>query len=64
MDSFWVQSLFVHLWQRESCHGGEECRAHGNNPYGSGGNVFVLYEFIDYVNSYIYEFVHVNSYIV
>jgi hypothetical protein len=30
----------------------------------SGGNVVVLYEFIDYVNSYIYEFVHVNSYIV
>jgi hypothetical protein len=30
----------------------------------SGGNVFVLYEFINYVNSYIYEFVHVNLYIV
>jgi hypothetical protein len=30
----------------------------------SGGNVFILYEFINYVNSYIYEFVHVNSYLV
>jgi hypothetical protein len=30
----------------------------------SGGNVFVLYKFIDYVNSYIYEFLHVNSHIV
>jgi hypothetical protein len=30
----------------------------------SGGNEFVLYEFIEYVTSYRYEFVHVNSHIV
>ncbi len=31
---FWIQFLFVHLWQSESCQGGEECCAHGNNLYG------------------------------
>ncbi len=34
---FWIQFMFVHLWQRESCQGGEECHAHGNNLYGYGG---------------------------
>ncbi len=31
--------LFVHLWQSKSCNGGEECRAHGSNFYGYGGQV-------------------------
>ncbi len=39
VESFWVQFLFVHLWQSKSCHGGEECCAHGNNFYGYGGPV-------------------------
>ncbi len=28
VEFFWIQFLFVHLWQSESCHGGEECCAH------------------------------------
>ncbi len=39
MEFFWIQFLFVHLWQNESCHGGKECRAHGNNLYGYRGQV-------------------------
>ncbi len=39
VEFFWIQFLFVHLWQSESCHGGEECRAHGNNLYGYRGRV-------------------------
>jgi hypothetical protein len=27
----------------------------------NGGNIFALDEFIEQMNSYIYEFVHVNS---
>ncbi len=34
---FWIQFLFVHLFQSKSCHGGEECCAHGNNLYEYGG---------------------------
>jgi hypothetical protein len=30
-----------------------ECRAHGDNFMDNGGNIFVLYEFIEYMNSYI-----------
>ncbi len=39
VEFFWIQFLFVHLWQSESCHGGEECPAHGNNLYGYRGQV-------------------------
>ncbi len=39
VEFFWVQFLFVHLWQSESCHEREECHAHGNNFYGYGGQV-------------------------
>ncbi len=49
---FFIHFLFVHLWQSKSHHGGKECRAHGNNFLNNGGNLFVLYEFIDYMNSY------------
>ncbi len=27
VEFFWIQFLFVHLWQSKSCHGGEECCA-------------------------------------
>ncbi len=31
----WILFLFVHLlWQSKFCHGGKECRVHGNNLYG------------------------------
>ncbi len=39
VEFFWIQFLFVHLWQSKSCHGGEKCRAHGNNLYGYRGRV-------------------------
>jgi hypothetical protein len=39
MESFGVQFLFVHLWQSKSCHGEEECHAHGNNFHGYRGQV-------------------------
>ncbi len=39
VEFFWIQFLFVHLWQSKSCHGGEECRAHGNNLHGYRGRV-------------------------
>ncbi len=37
VEFFWIHLLFVHLWQSKSCHGREECHAHGNNLYGHGG---------------------------
>jgi hypothetical protein len=36
-EVFWIQFLFVHLWQSESCHREEGCHDHGNNLYGYGG---------------------------
>ncbi len=42
---FWIQFLFVHLWQSKSCHEGEECRAHGNNFYGYSGQVQKIWYF-------------------
>ncbi len=43
VEFFWVQFLFVHLWQSKSRHGGEECRAHENNFYGYGGHVLNIW---------------------
>ncbi len=37
VEFFWIHFLFVHLWQSKSRHGGEECRAHGNNLHGYRG---------------------------
>ncbi len=71
VEFFWIHFLFVHLWQSKSCHGGEECRAHGNNLYGQWKKI--LYEFTDEnlhiwsrtINSqmwiHIYEVVPINS---
>ncbi len=39
VEFFWIQFLFVHLWQSKSRHGGEECCAYGINLYGYRGRV-------------------------
>ncbi len=69
VEFFWIHFLFVPLWQSKSCHGGEECHAHGNNLYGQWKKLqFVLCEFVNHTNSNICnrtkEFVdHTNSHI-
>ncbi len=66
---FWIQFPFVHLWQSESCHGGEECRAHGNNSYGYRGWVQIYGSEDTYIQStyiqitYIVFGDHQNTYI-